>query len=164
MALIRVDFLKGPDFSSRLISWFGGGNYSHCASVLADNRYLDARDDKLAGVPSGIHIREPESEAWLIKRRCSLEVSQSIFDAWEASLRAKIGDAYATRDIEGFILDRMLHRVGTYDCSALVVNALQHVKLVPFPLWLPAHRITPNVALTIVQMAGFTIGPEIKNG
>jgi hypothetical protein len=166
MALLRIDLLMGPDLTSKPIAWFGNGpdGYSHCASVLADGRYLDARSDTLGGVPPGIHIRDPATEAWVRKRRCTLSVDQATYDAWEANLRAKISDKYAKGDIIGFLVDRMLHRVGTYDCSALVVDALQHVKRVPFPLWLPAHRITPNVALTIVQMAGFTIGPEIRNG
>jgi hypothetical protein len=162
MAQLAIDFLMGPDGSSRLISWFGQGpkGYSHCASVLKDGRYLDARDDVLAGVPSGIHIRHPESEAWIKKRRATLEVTEGEYEDWEANLRAKIGDAYAERDIVGMIIDRMMHKSGTYDCSALAINALQHIKVVPFPLPIPAHEITPNAALLIVATAGFTIGTE----
>jgi hypothetical protein len=162
MAEIAVDFLLGPDISSRLIAWFGNGGgdrgYSHCASVLSDSRYLDARSDVLAGVPGGIHIRLPETEAWIRKRRCTLEVTQAEYAEWEGSLRSKISDAYAVPDIVGFVVNRMLHRPGTYDCSALVINALQHIKKVPFPLPFPAHSLTPNDALLIVATAGFTVG------
>lgn len=44
----------------------------------------------------------------------------------------------------------MMHKVATYDCSALLINALQHVKLLPFPLPAPAHEIVPNMALMLV--------------
>jgi len=157
---IVIDFLLGTDWSSNLIAWWGQGpnGYSHCASVLADGRYLDARVNVLAGVPAGVQIRRPESEAWTKKRRCTLEVTRTEYDDWEGNLRAKIGDAYATFDILGFFLDRMLHKPGTYDCSALAINALQHIGLVPFPLAIPAHQITPNAALLIVQTAGFKVG------
>lgn len=162
MSTIALDFLMGPDWESREIAWFGQGphGYSHCASVLTDGRYLDARDDVLGGVPSGIQIRNPSTETWVRKRRAHKEVTQEVYDAWEANLRAKLGDAYATRDILGMIFDTMLHKPGTYDCSALAINALQHVHLVPFPLIIPAHQVTPDAALIIVQVAGFTIEAE----
>lgn len=162
MSIIAIDFLMGPDWVSKEIAWFGQGphGYSHCASVLQDGRYLDARDGELAGVPAGVHIRLPETEAWIRKRRVFKTVSMQVYNAWEANLTAKLGDAYAERDILGMIFDRMMHKPGTYDCSALVINALQHVKLVPFPLVIPAHQVTPDVALIIVQMAGFTLDAE----
>jgi hypothetical protein len=161
---IAVDFLLGPDWVSRGIAWFGQGpnGYSHCANVLADGRYLDARSDVLDGVPGGVRIREPESEKWIKKRRASKEVSPTLYAEWEANLRAKITDAYARRDILGYFLNKDLHRNGTYDCSALAINEVQHVKLVPFPLPVPAHQITPNAALLILATAGFTIGEEIR--
>ena len=161
MSVVRVDFILGPDWSSRAIAWFGQGpgGWSHCASVLADGRYLDARSDVLAGVPGGIHIRVASTEAWVRRRRCLLEVTEAEYTAWEAGLRAKIGDAYAGSDILGFFLNRMLHRPHTYDCSALVIDALQHIQKIPFPLVIPAHQITPNVALLLLQASGFTIEP-----
>ena len=162
MSTIALEFRLGPDWESRAIARFGHGpgGWSHVANVLADGRFLDARSDTLAGVKPGIHIRAPDSEAWVKRQRATLEVSAAVYDAWEANLRAKIGDVYALWDILGFFLDRMLHRPATYDCSALAVNALQHVGLVPFPLeGFPAHECTPNDVCLIAQVAGFTLGP-----
>jgi hypothetical protein len=169
---IRLDFLMGPDASSKLISWFGTGpgGYSHVASVLSDGRYLDARNDvckrldKTVNVPDlvqpGVHIRDPKSEAWIRKRSATLTVTQAEYDEWEGNLRAKIGDAYGRSDIMEFLFDRGTHEPGHYICSALAINALQHIKKVPYPLWIPAHQISPNTALSIVQTAGFVIGDE----
>jgi len=169
MAQIVIDFLQGVDRLSQLISWFGQGpgGYSHAASVLKDGRYLDARDDRIGSVPAGVHIRDPAKEKWAKKVRASLEVTDAEYESWESSLRAKITDGYARGDILSFIFNRDLHVNGTYDCSELAINAVQHVSrswqpghlgYVPFPLPVPANRITPNAALLIVATAGFTIG------
>lgn len=174
MEQIAIDFLMGPDRSSRLISWFGlgPGGYSHCASVLKDGRYLDARNDKIADVPAGVHIRRPETEQWIRKRRATLAVTAEEYETWDDGLRAKIGDQYGRSDIMEFILDRGEHEEGHYICSALAINQVQHVArihdwkpghlgYIPFPLPVPAHQISPNAALLIVATAGFTIGPVI---
>jgi hypothetical protein len=170
MSEIAVDFLLGPDWTSRLIAYFGQGpgGWSHCASVLKDGRYLDARSDILGNVSSGIHIRDPKTEKWIRKRRATLQVTDAEYTEWEANLRAKITDGYARRDVLGFILNKDLHRGGTYDCSALAINGIQHVArawaqphlgYVPFPLPVPAHQVTPNALLLILATAGFNIGP-----
>lgn len=171
MTKIAIDFLRGPGILSWSIADLGRGpnGWSHCASVLADGRYLDARHDALRRVdptcdvpdrvPAGIHIRDPQSEQWIRKRRWTLEVTQIEYDDWEANLRAKIGDLYASWDIVGFLVSRMLHRPATYDCSALVVNALQHIQKIVFPLPVPAHQLTPNDAQLLVAQAGFQRGP-----
>lgn len=164
MKPLRVDFLLGPDWVSRRIAsyGFGIGGYSHMASVLEDERYLDARDDRLGGVPPGVHIRDPKTEPWVKACRYKLMVPDEEYAAWEANLRAKIGDKYASWDILGFFLDRMLHRPGTYDCSALAVNALQHIGRIVKPLPFPAHELTPNAGLLLVAQAGFAAGPVMS--
>jgi hypothetical protein len=163
MSEIAIDFLLGPEWSSRLIAWWGEGygGYSHCASVLKDGRYLDARNDVIAGVPAGVHIRHPDTEKWIKKRRATLQVTQGEYDDWEANLRAKITDGYGHIDIVSFITGRNLHEDGHWICSALAINALQHIRVIPYPLPVLAHQISPNTALLIVAAAGFMIDPEV---
>jgi hypothetical protein len=191
MSEVAVDFLLGPDWSSTIIARYGTpvGGYSHCASVLSDGRYLDARSDALRRVdpnckvpetvPPGVHIRDPQSERWVRKRRVTLQVTQAEYNDWEADLRAKITSPYGRTDIVGFFpWGRPGHVAGQWICSALMINAVQHigrawvsstlavdamrhVGLVPFPLPVPAHQISPNSALLILATAGFTIGPEV---
>jgi hypothetical protein len=90
-----------------------------------------------------------------------MEVTEDEYAAWEANLRAKITDGYGGDDIWDFILGRSGHVDGHWICSALAINAVQHIKKVPYPLVLPAHSITPTACLLILQTAGFSIGPEI---
>lgn len=185
MAEVAIDFLWGIGWTSRLIGRCGfPQGPSHCASVIKDvyngkprERYLDARDNVIAGVPAGVHIREIVSETFVKKQRATLQVSQADYDIWEAGGRAKITDRYDKDAILGFLEGRSIHTAGRYICSAFAINMVQHmcrswtspslivgamqrVGFVRFPLRVPAHEISPDVALLILQTAGFTIGPE----
>ena len=161
MSEIAVDFLAGCGRFSWAIERFGFPmGYSHCASVLSDGRYLDSRSDVLDGIPAGVHIRQPASEKWIRKRRATSQVSLLEYNEWEANLRAKITTEYDTGAILGYLEGKSIHTAGRWICSALVINALQHIKRIPYPLPVPAHEITPNSALLILATAGFTIGEE----
>ena len=168
--VIAVDFLAGTDLFSGLIEKFGfPRGYSHCASVLKDGRYLDSRSNVLGDVPVGVHIRDPQSEQWVRKRRASLVVPDDVYASWEANLRAHITADYDRYAILGFLEGKSIHTAGKWICSALAINGVQHIGrawtpprlgYVPFPLVVPAHEISPDVLLLILQTAGFTIGNE----
>lgn len=170
MAEIRIDFLLGQDWTSRLIARYGAntGGWSHCASVLKDGRLLDARSDVLDGVPAGVHIRKSITERWVRKCTTTLEVTDVEYEEWEANLRAKITDAYGRSDIVSMLLGRPGHHNGQWICSALAINGVQHISrswtaphlgFIPYPLPMEAHEISPDMALVILATAGFTIGP-----
>jgi hypothetical protein len=166
MAEISVDFLLGPGCTSRAIAWdgLGFGGYSHSAGLLSSGRYLDARSEamhgiwtvgpearKLGVVPAGVHIRDPSWEKSIRRTRATLIVTQTEYDDWEANLRAKIGTPYARVDIIGFITGRKVEVNGMWDCSQLQINALQHIKRIPFPLSVPAHQISPNTLKLMME-------------
>lgn len=164
--------MLGPDWTSRAIARYGAntGGWSHCASVLKDGRYLDARSDVLGGVPAGVHIRHPDTEKWVRKQRATLTVTDEEYADWEANLRAKITDSYGRSDIINILLGRPGHHNGQWICSALVVNGVQHVSrrwvpphlgFVPYPLSVEAHEISPDMAHIILETAGFTFGPVL---
>jgi len=156
MAKISVDFLLGNGIASRAIAWFGFGadGFSHCAGVLADGRYLDARSDAIAGIPAGVHIRDPDTERSHRRERWTLDVTPAEYAAWEANLRAKIGTPYSRSSIYGFITGRRVMVNGEWDCSALQINALQHIKRVVYPLPFAAHQISPNVVRVLMAQIG----------
>lgn len=174
MPYIAIDGLRGSGWKSRLISWYGqgAGGLSHLASVLQDGRYLDARSDVLGRVPQGVQIRQPDTEGWVSKRRASLLVTEEEYATWESNLRAKMTDGYGRADIFAFIDPKEQHASGHWICSALAINAVQHVSrvhwkpgrlgYVPYPLPIPAHQITPNAGFLILATAGFTIGPILS--
>lgn len=174
---IRIDLLAGIGFFSRLIEKYSGlGHYSHAASMLKDGRYLDARDNKIGDVPAGVHIRVAATETWTRRQSATLKVSQADYNLWEQGLRNQVTTEYDEDAILGFLEGRSLHTAGKWICSALAINGVQHmcrgwtgpsllvegmqrVGYIPFPLVLPAHEISPNELLLILQAAGFTIGP-----
>lgn len=156
MATIGLQFVLGSGLSSRLIAWYGNGygGFSHVDGILKDGRLLGARSDKVGGQPAGVHIRPPGYEQWTKRTQVTLQVSDSEYDDWEANLRAKIGTPYDTTSILGFITGRQQSTDGHWICSQLQINALQHIKKVPFPLPMPAHQITPNSVLLISAAIG----------
>lgn len=167
MSEIAADYLLGASLPSRLIAWYGEGygGFSHVAPIIVDTymgarreRYLDARNDVVAGVPSGVHIRDPKAEKWIKRCRVSLGVSQDEYQEWEDNLRARIGDQYARTDIVDFITGRDQHDAGHWICSAHWIDSLQHIHRIVYPLPIPAHQITPNGSLLLVAQANFRIG------
>ena len=162
MSKIRIDFLLGKDWSSKLIAWYGNGygGWSHAASLLQSGMYVDSRADTIAGVPPGVRVRNPRSEKWSKRMRATLEVDEHTYVKWETSLLNRIGEPYAKIAIWEFITGKNETVDGMWICSALAINALQHAKIIPFPLWVPAHQITPNTLLTVCQVAGFRITDE----
>jgi len=182
MKQVAFDFLLGPGLISKGIAYFGQGGqgWSHCACVLEDGRYLDARDTSINGVPRGVHIREAGTEAWIRRRTAKLEVTDNDYAVWEAGLRTHLTSDYDQDAILGFLEGRSMHTAGRWICSALAANSVQHmcrnwgsitvegalvrrVGFVPFPLPNPAHQISPDALLLIFATAGFTIGPIVEN-
>ncbi len=159
MPQIRHQFVLGAGLSSRLIAWYGQGwgGYSHVDAVLADGRLLGARSDQVGGQPAGTHIRPAGYERWKRRTVVTLECTPAEYAGWEAALRAKIGTPYGKWDIVDFILGRDNHQDGHWICSALQINALQHIRRVPYPLSIPAHRVTPDDLLLIDEVIGGTL-------
>ena len=156
MATIGLQFVLGSGVSSRLIAWYGNGygGFSHVDGILSDGRLLGARSDSVGGQPAGVHIRPPGYETWLKRTQVTFDATDQEYSDWEASLRAKIGTPYDTATILGFVTGNPDHDDGHWICSALQINALQHIKRVPFPLPMPAHQITPNSLLLISAAIG----------
>jgi hypothetical protein len=174
----RIDFLLGPGLISRGIAYFGQGGqgWSHCASMLKDGRYLDARDNKINGVPPGVHIRAASTEVWVKKRTATLALSDADYALWEHGLRNQLTTQYDQHAILGFLEGKSMHSAGHWICSALAANGVQHMcrswtsasfageayqrlGFVPFPLPNPAHQISPDALLLILATAGWEIGP-----
>lgn len=160
--MIRLQFVLGAGVSSRLIAWYGNGygGYSHVDGILSDGRLLGARSDKCGGQPPGVHIRPPAYETWAKRTLVTIESTDAEYADWEANLRAKINTPYAKGDILDFITGNAKHEAGQWICSGLQINALQHIKRVPYPLPVPAHQVTPNSLLLIAATIGGVVTYE----
>jgi hypothetical protein len=70
---IKLRFVRGLDFSSRVIAWFSAGHLSHVDAVMPDGSLLGARSDVIKGIPTGVQIRQYEG---ILPNHLSLAVSK----------------------------------------------------------------------------------------
>lgn len=154
-SLIRLQFVLGPDWSSRLIAWYGTGygGYSHVDAVLKDGTLLGARSDTAGGQPPGVQIRPANYEKWVRQDRVELAVTPADAAEWERYLRTQVGCPYDKQGILGFILGEKRHTPGYWICSALQTDALEHIhRIAPLPV--PPQQVTPDALLLVVSTAG----------
>jgi hypothetical protein len=162
-AHIRVMFTAGTEFSSRLIEWFGGGNWSHMANILPNGTVIDARSDivKFQGrcFPTGVQHRpkgylQAESPRWVeIEIPCSTAQAR----AWEECLWSQVHKPYDTVGIVGFVTgslkDRNWRDQSAWFCSELGVWAQEKAGICP-PLAAPVFKIPPGEGLLIAMALG----------
>jgi hypothetical protein len=153
---LAVDLLLGAGLLSRGIAWWGNGygGFSHAASVINAETYIDSHVNTIAGVPPGVQRRAISSEKCIKRERLSKEVSRAIFDDWIKALESNLKAPYGTRDIFAFITGQQEHTQGQWICSADVLRALRIVGEVP-PLSIPDHQITPNSLGLILEARSF---------
>lgn len=172
--MIRLQFVLGADFSSRLIAWYGNGygGYSHVDAVLPDGSLAGARDDVIdpitpgwtgGAIPSGFHIRPPFYEKWKARDVISLPSTTAQEAAWEAWLRQQVGAPYDTGAIWGFALGRQDHDAGHWICSAAQTQALEQASLLPHIVSPPTSQITPNSLRLMVLAIGGKEAPKFQD-
>lgn len=150
--MIRLQFVLGSGWSSRLIAWYGQGfgGWSHVDAVLPDGRLLGARSDTVGGQPPGVRIRPANYERW--KRRTLVEIPCTSAEetGWVGWLRQQVGYEYDKAAIIGFILGRPAHTPHHWICSACQRGALEAVgKLHPCDL-IPDSETTPDALFQVV--------------
>lgn len=150
-AAVRLQFVLGTGWSSRLIAWYGQGSngYSHVDAVLPDGTLLGARYDAVGGKPPGVWIRKPGYERWLRRTVVELPTTELKAITWERLLRRREGAQYDPEAILGFLLGYNAHQQGHWICSALQVEGLRQVHLLHAGAT-PAHQITPNTLFELV--------------
>lgn len=156
MSELAVDFLLGSGWTSRLVAYWGNGygGYSHAASVLDAEHYIDSHVGVIAGVPAGVQIRRIATEKCVKRKRAAIICSLTEYNAWTAALKENLGDPYGDTDIWAFITGRREHTQGQWICSADALRGMRRVNRVP-PLSVPDHQITPNSLLLILEAVGF---------
>ena len=145
MSAVRLSFVLGADWSSRLIAWYGQGvgGWSHVDAVLPSGELLGARSDTIKGVAPGVQIRPPGYEKW--KRRAIVEVPVTPAQAteWERWLRKQVGRQYDNGAIWSFIIGGKDHEPGHWICSACQFEGFEHIGLLQRALVEPS-QVTPD--------------------
>lgn len=150
---IRLQFVREPHLSSRLIAWFGAGQFSHVDAVLPNGRLLGARSDAAGGKPPGVHVRPQGYHAF---DRCSI---MEVPATWRQSqdfygfLYDQIGKPYDHKAIWGFIVNRNWRDELAWYCSELLPAAGERSLILP-PLALETSKITPVSCALAFSAAG----------
>lgn len=154
-AAIRLQFVQGRALSSRAISWFSSGHFSHVDIVLSDGRLLGTRSDAADGV-KGVAIRRPDYEVWAKRVVFSIPCTAAQDVAAMKFATMQIGKPYDHTAILGFMFNRAWMDSDAWYCSELAMAMLRRAEVVN-ELYLAANKITPVAAALVVSaLAGVT--------
>jgi hypothetical protein len=155
---MKLQFVRGTGFGSRLISWWGNGygGYSHVDGILDDNRLAGARSDKVGGQPPGFQIRPPAYEKWAARTVVTIESTDDEQSRWQKFLISQVGEPYDKSDIIGLIIGEPMASAGHWICSAAQTAALNFVGKMPCPP-IPPQQVTPNSLLLMCSAIGAKI-------
>ena len=151
---IKLRFVRGLDFSSRVIAWFSAGHLSHVDAVLPDGTLLGARSDVLKGVPTGVQIRPPGYETVALQMVMEIPCTTLQEAAFYRFLRAQLGKPYDTSAIWGFAFGRDWHNPDQWYCSELQTAALEAAGILPKTLFLAANKVTPVALANEISAIG----------
>ena len=160
VAAVRSNGLIG-----RAIEWWGGGGWSHFTTLLPGGReVIDARSDRVLGVPAGVQVRpasylEDYECLWLAIPTTAYKTSQVY-----AALHSQLGKPYDSAGIIAFATgdgrDRNWRDESAWFCSELAIWAQEQAGVCP-QLPTPGYKITPGDALLVDAALGGvkTVGP-----
>lgn len=158
-AYLEWQFVLGQGISSRLIAWFGQGygGWSHVDFLMPDGSCLGARSDVVTAegkaYPAGVEIRPAGYETW--KRRSVMRLACTERQASHARsfLRKQIGCGYDKADIWGFILGREMKTEGEWVCSAVQLEMMETVGLIP-RMHVTPQQCPPNMLFSVINAIG----------
>lgn len=153
--MITIQFVCGTQISSRMIAWFGAGEFSHVDAVLHGGMLIGARFNSIGGRPPGVWIRPPGYDTWV--RRIVMEVPATPEQTkkFYAFMLAQQGKPYDHAAIWGFIIGRDWREDDSWICSECV-TAAGEASVLP-KLFSPTYKISPGMC----AMAFSAIGGKV---
>lgn len=141
--MVRLRFVQGLGFSSRVIGWFSAGFLSHVDAVMPDGSLLGSRSDIIEGVPTGVQVRPPAYEKVALQIVMDIPATAMQEMAFYRFLRAQRGKQYDSSAIWAFAFNRDWHNPDQWYCSELQTAALEEAGILPKTLFLAANKVTP---------------------
>lgn len=151
--MVKLQFVLGYGLSSRAISWFSAGHFSHVDAVLPDGSLLGARSDTVGGKPPGVQIRPPFYEKWKERVVMTLPNSAPYEAGFLAFLNAQLYKPYDSTAIWGFVAGRDWRDERDWFCSELQTAALEACQALPV-LYTPQNKVTPAALATVLSAVG----------
>lgn len=152
--MIRLQFVQGPDISSRAIAWFSAGHFSH-VDAFFDNGLLGARSDEIWGrgswIGPGVKLRPQNYAKW--PKRVVMEIKTTMMQetAFRRFLYNQLNKPYDKTAIVAFLFNRNWREADSWFCSELQAAALEYCGVFP-KLYVDSNKITP-VALSLAFSA-----------
>jgi hypothetical protein len=153
---IKLQFVRERGPMPGLISWWGGGRFSHVDTVLDDGRLLGARNDRRGGCPRGVQVRPPGYTDFIIREVMAVPVTVEQKAAYLDFLRNQVGKPYDSRALWGFVFNRDWHRADRWICSELVAAGAEQARIIPH-LYFAVYQITPGALALAMSAVGGTI-------
>ena len=150
MGKIVMQFAGSSSLTSRLIQWFGHGNYAHVDTVMPDGMLVGARNDVMAGYPAGVQIRGSDYQKGYTLKRVEIPCTDEQEKAYYDFVLNQVGKPYDSRAIAAFAAGADWTTKGAWFCSELCTAALQACG------WLrelsePASKIDPDSLLLVLS-------------
>jgi hypothetical protein len=139
---VKLRFVRGLDFSSRVISWFSAGHLSHVDAVMPDGMLLGARSDVIQGIPTGVQVRPSRYEPVALEVVMDIPATAFQEAAFYGFLREQLGKPYDRSAIWAFAFNRDWHDTNAWICSELQAAALESAGILP-KLFEEVNKITP---------------------
>ena len=153
---VKLRFVRGMDFSSRVIAWFSSGHLSHVDAVLPDGTLLGARADIIKGIPTGVQERPAGYEKVALEIVMEIPCTALQEVAFYRFLRSQRGKPYDRTAIWAFAFNRDWHEADSWICSELQTAALEAAGILP-KLFEDCNKITPVALANTISAIGAQI-------
>lgn len=120
---ITLQFVCGTEISSRMIAWFGAGQFSHVDAVLHGGHLIGARSDTIGGQLPGVRIRPPGYDKWIRRVVMDVPATPEQTKKFYDFMLAQQGKPYDHMAILAFIVGRNWREDDSWICSECVTAA-----------------------------------------
>lgn len=150
MNSITMQFAGSTSLTSRLIQWFGHGQFAHVDTVMPDGTLLGARNDVMAGFPAGVQIRSADYQKGYALKRVVIPCTEQQQTDYYSFVMSQVGKPYDSIAIAAFASGANWTTTGSWFCSMLNTSALQQCG------WLktlsePPTKIDPDSLLLVLS-------------
>lgn len=150
MSQIVMQFAASSSLTSRLIAWFGHGQFAHVDTVMPDGTLLGARNDVMEGFPAGVHIRAADYQKGYTLKRVAIPCTDEQQAAYYDFVLAQVGKPYDSIAIAAFAAGTDWNNRDAWFCSELNTAALQKCGWLK-PLSEPPNKVDPDSLLLVLS-------------
>lgn len=147
---IVMQFAGSSSLTSRLIQWFGHGQFAHVDTVMPDGTLLGARNDVMAGYPAGVQIRGADYQKGYKLKKVVIPCTDAQQKAYYDFVLDQVGKPYDSLAIAAFAAGADWSNRDAWFCSELNTAALQHCGWLK-PLSEPPNKIDPDSLLLVIS-------------